>query len=150
MASIDPIRDIITKICDCTQMILGVEWKKVKYLEDLDLNGQMSQNKVFGIRALAASEVSGVTKFVTLSQTFELVLVRSKLTNATGDSAYLELSYDNRRDALCVYKELAYTRLGGAQVLLVSDLELLEPEYIEGGKVVVQRAQFNVTYRCEI
>jgi len=150
MAIGDPLRDIIERICMCIEPILGADWKAIQYLEELEKNNALCQDKSYGIRALEATEVEGVTKFVTLDQTFELVLVRSKLTKSTGDSDLLELSYDNRNAVLCAYKDLARTRIGGANVLLVNSLTISEPEFIEDGKVVVQRAQFNVKYRCEI
>lgn len=150
MAVLDPIRDILDALCDCAQLHLGQEWSKIKYLEDIELNNNSSQNKVFGIRPLEAIEVEGVLKHVTLSQEFELVLVRSKLAKTpAGDSAFRELSYDNRRDALCIYKHAANTNLGNL-ALVVNGLTISEPEFLEDGKVVVQRATFNVIYRCKL
>jgi len=149
MAIADPIRDITDYICDCVQDELGTEWSKIKYLEDLDLNNNFNQNRVFGIRALEAIEVEGVHKFVTLDQQFELVMIRSKFTKASGDSEIVELSYDNRRDALCVYKKLARTSLN-RRALLVDQLVISEPEFIESGKIVVQRITFTIKHRCEL
>lgn len=149
MATLDPISSIVEELCNCAQGVLGTDWKKIKYLEDLEKNHNLTQNRVFGIRALEASEVEGIMKYVTLDQTFELVMVRSKLSKANGDSDIRKLSYENRDQAFCVYKKIAQTHLGGL-ALIVNNLVISEPEFIEEDKVVVQRITFNIRHRCKI
>lgn len=149
MSTVDPLREILDHLCDCAQTELGEDWSKIKYLEDIEKNNERTQNKVFGIRPLEANEVEGSTKFVTLDQTFELVLVRSKLTKTLGDSDIRDVSYDSRRLGLCFYKKIARTHAGGL-ALVVNNLTISEPEFLENDKVVVQRISFNVKYRCQI
>lgn len=148
MADTNPIRDILEATVVCTQNILGDQWKQIPYLEDLEKNNKLCKDRVFGIRPLEANELSGTNKFVTMAQTFELVLVRYKQTLVGSDSETRQLIYDSQGDAFCVYKHLASTGVGTS--ILVNDLTIAEPEFLDEGKLVVQRATFVIQYRCQL
>ena len=149
MSTVAP-KDIRDAINTCLGTSLGADWTVIKYIGDVTKNTQLSQNKVYGTRGLGGGQVTGTTKHLTVTQEFEITLVRSKLKTSIGDSELENLVLENQRDLLCCYKDLAASNIGVSYVLNVFDLVWAEPEFIEDGNVVVQRGSFSVTYRCVI
>lgn len=147
---IDIIRDIQSAIEVVAATELGSDYSKLPYVEAIENNSFRTNTERYGVRALAATEVPGVTKTVHLTQAFEVILTKSYFQSMINDSEQVEKSLDNRANLLGIYKQLVNTRVGNANVLNVTDLAVDEPEFLEEEKVVIQRATFNVTYRFSL
>ena len=151
MSGISP-KDIKTAIQACLATSLGANWTVIKYIGDLEQNVSKigGSSRTYGVRALGGVQIDRTLKFLTIEQNFEIILVRNKLNTQLGDSDLESLVQENQRDVICCYKEIANTRLGISYVIMIDDLVFSDPEFIEDGKTVVQRANFNVTYRCVV
>lgn len=147
----DIIRDIKEAIDAEIQAELGVSYKPLAYLEDVTKNSFRTNTERFGVRPLEASQVPGVTKYVQLIQSFEIVLSKSYTESSIDDSEQVEKSLDNRENLLAIYKRLVNNKGGAPSLVLnVFDLNIQEPEYIVEEKVAIQRATMNVQYRITL
>lgn len=130
---------------------LGASWKQLAYVEDIAKNSFRTSSERYGVRALAASEVPGVTKFMTFSQSFEVVLTKGYVESSIDDSEQVTKSYEIRALILDIFKRMVNNKAGDASsVMQVSDLAIDEPEYLVDDKVVIQRATMNITYRLTL
>lgn len=130
--------------------VLGGSYSELAYVNDLSKNSFKGNFKRYGLLAKSMTEVSSVTKYVTIDQTFELTLVDSFINTAMSDSlevvkgpALQDLAYD-------IYRDLISTKAGSpSSVLIVYEFSVDSPNTIED-KVVVIKAQFNIKYRVQI
>lgn len=147
----DVIRDITNAMNAEILAELGSSYKTLAYLEDIDKNNFLSNHNRFGTRALGATQIPGVTKYVTLTQTFEVVLTKGYNENSIDDEAQRDAALDNRANLLDIYKRLVNNHAGLPLVVVnIFGLDLADPEYIEGSKVAIQRARMDVTYRFSL
>ena len=148
----------ITDIADITTAIkgqiiteLGVSYKELAYVEDVAKNSFRTSNNRYGVRALVAGQLPGVTKFVTLNQEFEIILTKGYIQSSIDDTSQVTGSLDLRAELLSIYKRLINTKAGlPGTVLNITDLILSSPEYLEDDKVVIQRATMNIQYRYSL
>ena len=127
---IDSMRDITNSIAAEIVAELGVSYNTLPFLEDVSKNNFRSNNNRYGVRALGASEVPGVTKNVHITQSFEVVLTKGYYESNLGDEKQTEVAYDNRENVLDIYKRLVNTRAGiPGTVLNIQNLVVSEPEY---------------------
>lgn len=130
---------------------LGNSYKELAYVENIEKNSFRTGNDRYGVRALVANQVPGVTRNVTLTQQFEIILTKGYVESSIDDTAQVGKSYDNRENLLDIYKRLVNNRVGlPGTVLNVFDLVMGEPEYLVDDKVVIQRATMNITYRFSL
>ena len=151
MSGISP-KDIKAAIQSCLSNSLGTDWTVIKYVGDLEQNISKiaGSSKTYGVRALGGTQIDRTLKFLTIEQNYEIILVRNKLNTQIGDSDIECLVQENQEQVICCYKDIASSRLGISYVIMIDDLVFSDPEFIEDGKTVVQRANFIVTYRCVI
>jgi len=148
---ITDISDIVTSIKAEVAAELGVSYKELAYVEDVAKNSFRTSNDRYGVRALVAGQLPGVTKFVTLSEEIEVILTKGYIESSIDDTSQVAKSLDLRAEFLSIYKRLVNNRAGlPGTVLNVFDLVLAEPEYLEDDKVVIQRASFNVQFRFSL
>lgn len=148
---IDSMRDITNSIGAEIVAELGVGYSTLPFLEDVSKNNFRSNNNRYGVRALGASEVPGVTKNVHITQSFEVVLTKGYYESNLGDEKQTEAAYDNRENVLDIYKRLVNTRAGiPGTVLNIQNLVVSEPEYLVEEKVAVQRATMDITFRFSL
>ena len=123
----------------------------LSYTEDVAKNNLVQAGNRYAVRPLDATEVPGVTRFVTLDQTFEILLTNQYFEDKISDAKKVTASLDCRAKLLDIYKDLVQTKAGSPSLVLqVRDLEIQSPEFLESEKVVVQRATVTVTYRLTI
>jgi len=145
------ITDIVDAILAEVQAELGATYKELPYLENVEQNNFRGNNDRFGVRPLGALQLPGVTKFVTLSQTFEIVLSKGYIESSLDDDNKVVKSLDNRALMLDIYKRLVNNRAGLPLVVLnLTDLALAEPEFIDESNVVIQRATMTILYRFSL
>lgn len=130
---------------------LGASYKKLAYLEEVEKNSFRTNEKRYGVRALSANEVPGVTKNVHITQTFEIVLTQAYLNSNLDDLGQIEKAYDNQRIVLDLYKRFVNNKGGlPLKILNIQNLSVAEPEYLVEEKVAVQRATIDITYRFSL
>lgn len=148
---IDSIRDIRDAMESEIAAELGASYKKLAYLNDVEKNSFRTNNDRYGVQALALGEGDSVTKFVTFTQSFEVVLTKGYHESNIDDTEQLERSLDNRENLLCIYKRLVNNRAGLPSIVLnIQNLQASEPEYLEDSKVAVQRATVDITFRFSL
>ena len=149
--ALDLMRDITNALKSEVSTVLGADYRELAYLEDVAKNSFRSSNDRYGVRALGGLQIPGVTKNVTLTQQFEIVLTKGYTESNIDDEPQVTKSYDNRENLLDIYKELVNNRGGlPGTILNIFDLAISEPEFLEDDKVAIQRATFNVTYRYSL
>lgn len=145
------MNDLVTSLEALVQNVAGASYKKLAYLENIEKNNYRTNKERYGVRALVSSEVPGVTKFVTYTQPFEIVLSKGYYQSNVDDSEQIQSGLDNRALILDIYKEAVNTKAGLPSVVMnITDLIIELPEYIEEEKVAVQRATMNITYRLTL
>lgn len=147
----DVMRDITNSFNAEIQAELGTGYKKLAYVEDVAKNSFRTNTDRYGTRALAVNQLPGVTKFVTLQQDFEVVLTRGYVESSISDDSQVDDALDLRAELLDVYKRLVNNRGGLPNtIILITDLAVGEPEYLEDDKVVIIRASMQVQYRYSL
>jgi hypothetical protein len=148
---IDSMRDVRDAMVVEITAELGVDYSALPYLEDIEKNNFRSNNNRYGVRALGALEVPGVTKNVHITQTFEVVLTKGYYESNLDDTEQIEKAYDNQENILDIYKRLVNTRAGiPGTVLNISNLSVSEPEFLVEEKVAIQRATMDITFRFSL
>jgi hypothetical protein len=148
---IDDVRDIKDGAEAVIATYLGSSYKKLAYLNDVEKNNYNSNSNRYGVRALSANQVPGVTKYPTITQSFEVVLTKAYRESSLDDTEQLEKALDNFNDMLSIYRELVNSKCGVPNIVLnVNNISIAEPEYIVDSKVAVQRATIEITYRFSL
>lgn len=148
---ITDIADITTAIKVKVAAELPVGYKELAFLEDIAKNSFRTSNNRYGVRALEASQLPGVTKNITLNQEFEVVLTKGYIQSSIDDTSQVAASLDLRAECLSIYKSLVNTKAGlPGTVLNITDFILQEPQYLDDDKVVIQRASMNIQYRYSL
>lgn len=130
-----------------TLALSGDTWQQLRNFYDIEKNDIRSAAKAFGIKPLSAAPENTVTNFYTVDHTFEIILTDT-ITRVEGDSeretALTEIY--NQLDE--IFKQLQNSKINGtANVLLVSQPSISEPEFLDDNKFLVVRAQYVVKYR---
>lgn len=147
----DIIRDIKEAAESEIQAELGVSYKPLAYVEDVQKNSFRTSSERYGVRALGGTQVSGVTKYFTMTHNFEIVLSKAYNESAIDDSEQVSKAFDNRENLLAIYKRLVNNKCGiPSSVMNVFNLNILEPEYLVEDKVAIQRATLEITYRLTL
>lgn len=147
----DVMRDIKEAMETEIQTELGISYKPLAYVENVQKNSLRTSSERFGVRVLFGSQVPGVTRYYTITQSFEVVLSKGYIESALDDSEQVTKAFDNRENLLAIYKRLVNTKCGiPSLVMNVFNLNIAEPEYLEDDKVAVQRATMDITYRINL
>lgn len=141
------ITDIITGMESQIATLLPT-FSELQYKEDVQKNNLRASSDRYGVLAKASSEVPGVTKYLTFSQSFEVILIKKYYESSISDDKQVSAGLDLRDSALEIYKTLINTKAGAPAVVMnITELEMAEIEYLEEDKVAVLRSTVNITYR---
>ena len=147
----DVMRDITNAMETEIQAELGVLYKKLAYVEDVSKNSLRTSSDRYGVRALESSQIPGVTKFTTYTQSYEVVLSKGYVQSNIDDTEQVDASYDLRALLLDIYTRLVQTHAGLPLVVLnIFNMVADQPEYLVDEKVVVIRATMDITYRLTL
>jgi hypothetical protein len=147
----DVMRNIKDALESEIQAELGVSYKPLAYVEDIAKNSFRTNTDRFGVRALSATQVPGVTKFYTFTQSYEIVLSQGYVNNAIDDSEQVDKAFDNRENLLAIYKRLINNKGGLPLVILnIFNMVIADPEFLVEDKVAVQRATVDITFRLTL
>lgn len=146
--AITKVRDIRDAMLVEIAAELGANYKQLAYVEDIGKNSFRTSNQRYGVRQLEASQISGVNKYATFDQTFQVVLTKGYIQSNIDDSEQRNTSLDLTELAHDIYVRMFKTKAGIPSVVVnVKDLIISEPEYLEDDKVTVIRANLIITYR---
>lgn len=149
--SFDLMNDIRQSMETEALVVLGNSYQKLAYVENVQKNNFRTGNDRYGVRALDALQNPGVTKQVTLTQTFELILTKGYVDSAISDNNQVSKAYELRAKVLEIYKHFINTKAGiPGTVLNINGLNVSSPEYLEDDKLVIQRATMDVTFRYSL
>jgi hypothetical protein len=141
------VGSIITEIKSVASSKLGSEWKEVPNVYKLSGTDTRRGSKSYGARPLAAGSTGTVTNAYALDHQFELVLMDvfpNKSDSAQAEAVISNL-YDKQDE---IFKQIARSKINlPTTVMLVSEPQLSEPEFINGQELIALRQQFNVRYR---
>lgn len=149
--ALDLMRDITTALKSEISAELGSDYRELDYLEDVAKNSFRSGNDRYGVRALGGIQEPGVTKMVTITQQYEIVLTKGYTESNIDDDPQVSKSYDNRENLLDIYKRLVNNRGGlPGTIINITDLTISEPEFLVDDKIAIQRATLSITYRYSL
>lgn len=141
---------LISTIKTRVAQVLGATYSEIAYALDLSKNSFKGNFKRYGVLAKGSSETSSVNRYVTIDQTFELILTDSFMNTAMSDSLEQAKGPSLHDLAFDIYRDLVNSKAGSPSfVLLVNNLSISEPETMDGNVVVV-KATFNIKYRNAI
>lgn len=142
------VTDLVAAIKLRAADVLGSGYSEIGFAMDVSKNTFNGNKKRFGVVPGSANEISSITRYSTISQTFELILTDSFINKPLSDSEQQSRASTLQDLAFDVYRNLILTRCGSPVTCInVSEFNLSEPETLDQEKVVVQRARFSVIYR---
>ena len=145
------VNEIKAGILESLDRVLGSEWSELPFVVNVEKNNFNSNNNRYGVLVQASFETDSVTKFVTVTQSFEVVLTKAYIDDGIGDQDRQEKSVELQDLVLTVYKDLINTKANRPAVVMnIDNISNSASEYLEESQVVIQRASFNVLYRCSL
>ena len=130
---------------------VGAGWSELAYVNDPQKNNFRQSKQGYGVRALSAIQLPGVTKHVTFEQTFEVVLTKRYIQQAVGDGRARDEALSLQDEMLCIHKRLVNNKAGlPAQVMNVDALTMEDIEFLDDDKVAVLVAQVVIQYRISL
>lgn len=126
-------------------------YSELGYAKDVTKNTFSGNMKRYGVLPGSSSETSGINRALTMDQTFEIVLtdgfINKQMSDSEEQSKVITLQ-DLMKD---IYLDLVNTKAGSPSTcMIVSQLQLQNPETIKEQNVVIQRATINVKYRINL
>lgn len=117
-------------------------------IEDNKFNGN---KKTYGVNSGSFSSVSGNLGGTTLDHTFRVILTDTFLSGAEGqlnDNTKSEKVVELQDLCLDVFNDFQANRqVLGSGILIVNNLSVGEPEFLEDESIVVLRMDFNIKYK---
>lgn len=143
--------DISNAIKTAINSVMGVEYKEMAYSNDVSLNSFKNCQTQFTVQARDVFQVDSVTKHLTFSQTFGVVLTKGYCGGDLTDEESVATSFELRQKMLELYVHLVNTKAGlPSRVMNVVELSMDTPEYLFDEKVTVLRGSFNIIYRLTL
>lgn len=130
---------------------LGASYSELGYVLDVSKNSYRQNDNRYGVLPLESVQVSGVTRFATYEQNFQIVLTKGYGQSKISDSDQRDKAIELYQLAHQVNKRLVTTKAGSpSNVMNVSNLRIDQPEYLTEEKVAVLRATVTLTYRLAL
>lgn len=143
--------DISDKIKQAITTVMGAEYKEMAYSNDISLNSFKNCTTQFTVKAGEVFEAASVTKHLTFSQSFEVVLSKGYCGGDLTDDESVVVSFELRQKMFELYVHLINTKAGlPSRVMNVVNLSMETPEYLFDEKVTVLRGSFNIIYRLNL
>jgi hypothetical protein len=139
---------IFSAIDDICQSVCS-DYVKLRRVYDVSQNDARNISKAYGIIHGEAENTDGVTRFYTLDQKFEIVLVNRAVDrdNDADIQAVINTMYDK---AESLFNQIFLSKLGlPAIVLIVDNPSMSKPQILENGAAILVLS-FNVKYRKAI
>lgn len=143
--------DVNNAIKTCIQTVMGTEYKEMAYNFDITPNTFKNLKTQYAVQAGEVEEISGVTKYLTFSQTFRVVLASDGSDSGLTDAGSVAASFELRQKMFELYVHLINTKAGlPSRVMNVTSLNMDTPEYLDDEKVTVLRGSFNIIFRLTL
>lgn len=143
-----------------TDIVNGIEgriaavqptWAELPYKIEVQKNNLSNHTDRYGARALDSEQLDGVTKQLTFTQSFEVVLTQGYNQSSINDIEQVNAGLSLRAVMLDLYLDFINTKVGlPGTVLNITDLSQGEMEYLEQDKVAILRSTMNITYRLSL
>lgn len=147
----DVVRDVITGMLSEISLELGSGYEELPYMNDVSMNNFNANHNRYGVRGGALTETDTVTKVITVTQSFDVVLTKAYADDGISDENARSEWLDLQALMLDIYKRLINNKAGvPASIIDIQDLVWGEPQYISGEKVVALTASMNVRYRFSL
>lgn len=127
-------------------------YKMAKFSYEFDKNNRKSSTKIYAVRPLSGSTISGSTLAASFSHEFEVLFSDVFTPKNDSDSEIREKIFQLNESIQILYKEIYQKRLGLAstKVLLVSLVGISGPEIDQENNSVTVTATFTINYRVNI
>lgn len=131
--------------------VMGAEYKEMAYSNDIGLNSFKNCDTQFTVQAKEVLQRDTVTKHLTFTQTFGVVLSKGYGGGDLTDSESVAVSFELRQKMYELYVHLVNTKAGLTSIVInITDLNMDTPEYLFDEKVTVLRGNFNIVYRLTL
>lgn len=142
------INDLLESIKTRVSTVLGPDFRELPFVIDVSQNNFKQNHNRYGVVPAASFETDSVTKFVTMTHSFDMVLTKAYIDDGIGDSDKRAKRTQLQDLYLDIYKDLVNTKAGIPSIVMnITDLSIDDAVYLEDEKIVVMNASFNVLYR---
>ena len=142
------ITDLTTGIKASMATTLGASFSELPYVIDVDHNNFDTNNNRYGLVVGTSTQAETVTKYITMSQTFTMVITKAYIEDGISDADSQTKNLEAQDLVLDLYKDLYNTKAGVPSVFLnITDLSVADVEYSQESEFLVIRASFNILYR---
>jgi len=146
-------RDIRNALETCLSTTAGVEYIRLKYLDDVSKNSfNQGKDTRYGVRpgVTPENQAANVLKHITYTQSFVFVLTKGFCQDGVSDTDKYEAFLDLHEIALNFQKKVFNTKAGlPARVLNAINLVIEEPVFLED-KVAVLTGNIDIIYRLTL
>lgn len=133
---------------------LNTTFTKLSYQLKVEDNKFKGNNKGYAINPKSASEVETVLGFFIMDQVFEFTLTNGYTAGAKsqlGDDLKVSRVAELMDVILTTYKDITNKNIAvESSVILISQLEIQDPEFIEESDVITQKFNIIVKYRTQV
>ena len=145
----DVVQEIKTSIAG-TITTLFPEKTESKYVWDLTRNMTKKNEDLYAVRPGEIFRIPGVTKNVTVEQTYSVILSTSYNDSPSNDQDLQDKIFDLFDNVTDLWGAIFRSKCNNARVLVVSDFETDRPEINDKDRVVSLETRFTVQYRMEV
>ena len=125
------------------------DYAKLSYQNDIEDNKFKGNSKGYSVNVGSSSEVDGVIGSFNLDQEYIINLTNSYNDGAKsqiGDSLKSQRVTELNDDILSIYSDLLINKSSvDSSILLISELAISEPEFIEESKIII--VSFNIVVK---
>lgn len=150
------IDTIVSDIVDAMNVeisgVLGSSFKELQFIVDVERNNFRQNNNRYGVLHGAASQLEGVTRNLTFSQVFTVVLTTGYQESALSDEYARDESMRLYGEMLEIHQVLVREKAGAPAVVInvANTIDIEDPEYLDDEKVTVLRANVEILYRYDL
>ena len=145
------ITDLTSGIESTMATTLGAAYSKLPYVNDITKNNFNANNNRYGVLVGSSSQSDTVTKHVTMSQSFTMVITKAYIDDGVSDTDSQSKQQEIQDLVLDVFKDLYNTKAGVPLIFLnITDLSVGEPEIVNESEFLAIRASFNILYRFSL
>lgn len=144
------VQSILTQVKAIAAAELGADWREMPHVYNLEANDTRRAGKSYGVKPLGATNTGTVTNAYALDHVFELILIDKGPRKDSDEQAEAVITnlYDKHDE---IFKAMVRVNLGlPTTVLMISEPNLSEPEFINSRELIALRQQFTVKYRQAI
>ena len=142
------VNDLLDSIKTRVASVLGSEYGELPYVIDVSQNNFNQNHNRYGVIPAASFESESVTKYVTMIQSYQLVLTKAFIEDGISDADKQAKRTELQDLVYDIYKDLVNTKAGIPSIVMnITDLQVEDATYLNEEKVVVINASFNVLYR---